>query len=1412
MMMPNIVKLIIALISIAAVSILLCAVNLNKKNRKKQSGLTIFAFIFSVAGSIAVLLDKDEILSIYNADQDGANEDILLLNLTVAVAYCLIKMIYCLIMKKASKDGQGEKEHVEGSFYSYDANYSQWFLVGKWVNVRALFKSFVVVETIVFGAFLGMTWIGGPKSSVWMFIFPIIALISTAEIYNYLNGYTKKEYDHQIYGEDAHSQKISNFYRIRDIYEKMFPHVLLSANTAADYMSRPGVIDTLKNIDKSDDAVDKITAQFFMQYEDRETYDIDAIEATRQMMKGKNVVFFNPFYRELGKYLILPIINALLSDKKVLVVLGRNSTKEDVKDWLNETIREYNHIRSLWRAEELSDRNPNCEIGILNYSQLYNINVIDANREFLKDTGFVMILEPSIIINTGQVGLSMIAEEVSDETAPTYCVIDRATDGMIDTLSHLLRTEFTNAVAAPVPKCIYSGMSWDADGDYLRQEMFDKETKFLGNGTELAAVAVKNQIPKVSWYGEKKAPIKDIKWIAGQHYHIISKYMNVPAQQQGIYDKIDFISNLWHVSGRREEYIIAEDEFCNMFSTMRTYLSRGEAQTFVNVLSENYLFRDYMRCNPLLFMSNPHAIPSIVPDYAKTERNLLIKLLFNMASGPVKSSEIEKELNLLDVKYESVLGALSDLLKKYTTADETIFTIKTVDDVQRGSNLEVEDTYEISKVVFNEQFAESLKTAYYIIEDEERSVNKIDARMYGHVTQNTLPGQFVTYDGKYYRVKSVSADGGVILRRASDLYDGRKYYKQVRKYHLEKPDGDDIVNLYNVMDIEIAEICRNIKVQTTGYLEMKSNNDLRSARLIDFTNDSDLHEKYNREYRNKRVLRIKLPETDDKIRFTICLLLSEAFRTIFPDSWQYIAVTTARPQDIEGMLNYTVYDLEGDYNEEYIYLIEDSDMDMGLLGAVEKNWMRFMEIIADYLNWHFEKMKEAPQKDPVVGKAVELPEDRKRDSLRKRMLQRIRQLFGVKKEENIEVPAVETAEEAKPEEQQTIQENEAENVYDLTDADETAEGTVGFSVADDGEASTYSLEEAEPEEAVLEEQQQNILDDVEGDGTVPAENEEDEFMPDVEENPDIVAIDGTDIFDNEGTPEEELYLEESFRDLGIAHIEKTRYQKECFLKFGFEEIDSRLHIEELRKYLTVRGWSNNALKEARTREVMTKNYLDFDAVNHCDFCGKPLSGVSYEKITDGRIRCNECASSAIDSSEEFVELFNSVIGTMESFFNIEYKVAVAAKMTDAKTIAKGAGCVFVPSTETAARVLGFAQRKKGNYSLFVENGSPRLATIDTVVHEMTHIWQYLNWDDKAITELYGKDRNRDIVYEGMAMWAAIQYLYMIGENSYAAQQELVAERRNDVYGEGFRLYRDKYPLIKDSSIIKISPFSTFPPL
>lgn len=923
------------------------------------------------------------------------------LNVVLVLGFIVIK----LILKKLTGISIRQKTDMPAAaenYYKEDRDLKIWVLQDGWRDFRDLMHVFSWCAALFCGLLLGIGYAAGLKSPLHVMAFPCAAMLVINEIRDFLDGYTKWEYGMSVSGENASANRVSAYFRVREILEKLFAPQLLSAHTGSEFGFRLGVTDEISRLVSSEDRLNRSAGEFYRTRGARYHLDPDSVTASVDLLHGRNVIFLNPFYRDLGEYVLLPIVSTLLGGKNILIISGRNSTREDIRTWMAGELNEYSRMQDLWRVSDLSERNPQCEVGILGFTQIYEPQVIDANRKFFKNTGFVFLIEPSRILNTGQIGLSLLAKGMNNGVEhPVYCVCDRNAEGLVDTLSHLFRTEFTDVAAMPEPHCIYTGMSWNANGDYIRQSLFNKETRYLGNGTELAAVAVRNQIPVVPWYSETKAPVRDIRWIAEQYYPAICSYANLPSQQKSMDEKFRFISNLWSSPQKKEAFIVVEDEFCNMFSTMRVYLSRGREQAFVNVLSENYLLRDYMRCNHGIFETDPSAVPSLVPDFAKTERNVILKLIILMANRPVTENEIRDEYSLIGIRADDISKLLAGMIRKYTFATEDILTMEvdqTVSDADSVSN-----RYFISPAKFEKYFADSLKNAYYLLEDEKRESDYIDAKLFEHVTQTNLPGQFVTYDGKYYQVKSISPENGIILRRASNLYRGRIYYRQVRKYHFENQEKPEPVSGRKVMDIEISYVRRNFSVETSGYLELNDNNDLRTARNVDFLAEkgSDV---FYRKYRNKTVLCLRLPDTTSEIRFTLCMLIAELFRTLFPDAWPYLAVLSDRPGNTAGMINYLVYQSDGIENPEEIYIVEDSDIDLGLLGAVERNLPRIFSVLADYLDWHFEKMVEPAAKDPVMGSVAlpkeEIHEAEKKRGLFARMANMIHKLFtGNKKAE-----------------------------------------------------------------------------------------------------------------------------------------------------------------------------------------------------------------------------------------------------------------------------------------------------------------------------------------------------------------------------------------------------------------------------
>ena len=1425
-------KILISLVVTALAVLLECVIHTKKHLRSKQSFFPIFALIYGLVFlglAYALRRDLEDLYRTLLHASSGFPEDeepttlftnagVFAANIAMIAGFCGMKLF--LVITRGKRPAK--RSAIRAAFYRFDDREGAWVLQEKWINFRRAVLCVLVTATLGAGVAAGLAWGGGMHSGyLQVYVFPAIMLIVLAEFYDFLTGPEGTETGDRFGGEPAGATRVSQYFRLREILEKLFPDQLLAAHTGSEFQENAGATDMLKAMASSTDRIDRIVADHFSHREKGMELDPDYIRATSNLMHRKSVIFSNPFYHDSGLYTLLPIVNTLLSDHRVLVITARASTQKDVAQWLQESIGKYTRVDALWSVGYLSDRKTDYEVGILTFRQLYDLKVLRENQKFFRQVDFVLLLEPSLIVNTGQLGLSLIASEIASEGGtPVYCVCDRRVNGLVDTLSHVLRTEMVEVSATPVPRNIYACMAWDADGDYGRQRLFDKQTQYLGGGVELASIAIKNQIPKVTWFSETKAPVRDIKWIAGQYYATICRGMNIPVQQKALFEKLEFVSNLWSTPPVRERFVIVEDEFCNLFSTMSMYLSRASRQIFINVLSESYLLRDYMRCNRTMFMSNPDTVPSLVPAYARTERNTVMQLILTMAFRPMTEDEIADELRIAGVETDDVFRTLTHLLHRYTDADDRVLTVRNLlRDDDSNENLRTYDTFQISPAAFDAFFASTLKTAYYLIEDERGDRECIDARLFGHIAQALLPGQLVTYDGKYYQAKYISPELGVILRRASDLYDGRKYYRQVRRYTFGPCESDALVRTCRINDIDLTVLRRDFSVETTAYLEMKSNHDLRTAHLLDFSGDP-AWEVLQRSYRNKNVLQLELPETTERMRLTFCIVLSEMLRSIFPNGWPYLAVMTPRQEDVEGMLNYMVYGLEGDVNPNLIYIVEDSTLDLGLLEAVERKFPALMELMTDYFDWHAEKLREYESKDPVMGEVVlpqaeqkQLQRERERESLFKRMVKRIRRIFGAKDEEETqEPPKPETpAEEPAPAEETAKPETPAEFTLDNgeTEAQKTepelppdepgAQEEYVLEAEEDGESATAS-EDSQPEEAPAEE-----APSAKTKTEAVSDEDEEAFVPEeTDEDADIVHVDGTDIFAPTGLDEDLDWLEDQFDQMGIRRMGKTRYQRECFLKFGYEEIDERIQTREVAAYLRAHSWGGGELYKARKR-VAYDIALEYDPSNCCDFCNKPLTGVSYERLADGRIRCNDCAATAISSLEEFQELFLKVRDTMEGIFGIQLNVPIDVITTDAVTIGAMTGLVFTPSTQYADRVLGFAQMSGGGFRIVIENGSPRLATIETISHELTHIWQYLNWNQNDIAARYGAN-NVDIVYEGMAMWTSVQFMYQIGEISQAAFAELNHEKRTDAYGVGFNLYRDKYPLLKEVGVVSLSPF------
>lgn len=1484
----GIFKFIVAGLPFAGLLLLVRAVNLKKANRGRQFALPgvallyslVFTYLlfrlggdpFGIQDKVALLLERIPALAgVAQAVMDFVSKYLLFItNALVVLVFLVVKAICLPIAGAIWKSRPGLMQATSTWFYEYDEEYQRWFLQERWKDFRGLMKAFWLAATLAAMVLMALSQQFPHWGAFAASPYPCFAALMLGEIVSLLEGYTRSEYEQDILGEDARSRRVVNLSKLRDLLRQLFGDRLLLEGTELESLGREGVTDLLEDLELEESPQARITAEYFQILKEGGTrLDVDDIISARALLEGESVLFCNPFYRDLTPYFLLPMSDTLMHRRKCLVIAGRKSTEPQIRDWMEQSLREYLKMGGLWRVGAVGDEDQDCEIGILSFSQLYDLEMLSARRDFFGQVGFVLMLEPSLILATGQVGLSLVVNYCDEgEHAPTYCMCDRNCDGLVDTLSHMIKQSITIVSATETPTCLHSEMCWSADGSYLHQRIMPDISRYLGVGTELAVASVKDQAPRVVWRSEKKFPVVDMKWIAGQYYQSICQYANLPMNQESVYEAIGFEADLWGTPKERETCLIVEDEFCNLLEMARLFLTRAEEEAFVNVISEDYLLRGYMQDNWRIFAADRKAIPTIVPDYARTERNATMRLMMMLVMGEaISEAAAEKELRLVGIKSDHICDTLNELICKYTLETRPV-VVPVVRDTVTGFELEsgTETMLRIrDKAEFLDHAGLSFRTAYYITEDDKENSSYMDAKLFGHIYQAVLPGQFFTYDGKYYEVRSVTPEKGVLVRRAADHIVGRRYYRQKRSYHLESRD-EESGRSRHINGLEVTICGYEISVETNGYLELDESNDLRRARevrIADNQRQGNEHFEYVRNYRHKNVLRLRLPETTEEVRYTICLLLMEVFRTVYADAWPYLAAVTAQTGKTRDALRGVLYTLDGSgspeqgnalVEEDCIYIIEDSDVDMGLLESVDRNLNRLLAIVTDFLDWHQEKMTTPDPPEPGPGE-VELPPQEKRGiwAAIKGFFRKIgnffRRLFGraPKEGEAGEATAPQPGQpgestDPKTERQRKKEQRRAEKQrkkeerarkraerkagraggepqpQDLPQSDngsqtgaapETGDGWDQVPQAQTGFAPEAESAPEGPDATARDQGSDSANGNLDAELKKPGDktiDEEDDHQVNrmAAADPNPIAGGGN----SGGTPEtprEDIGGED---EVSSRQGVTNRYQRTCYLLYGYDHIDGAIAVQDTLQFLRDLGFGDGELRRARKGENLREQ--ERQAEEYCDFCGLPLSGVAYDVLGDGRVRCVTCSASAIHTVQQFRDLYRRVLPTMETFYDIKLGMPVRVRTADARVIARKTGSVFRPTKAFDARAVGFASRDKDGFTIYIENGAPRLAAMETIAHELTHIWQYANWSTRQMDRLYGS--NRELVYEGMAMWAGIQFLYLIGETGFARRKEENTLLRDDAYGQGFRLFCQKYPLSRGTKCPEYNPFHTMPPL
>jgi hypothetical protein len=157
------------------------------------------------------------------------------------------------------------------------------------------------------------------------------------------------------------------------------------------------------------------------------------------------------------------------------------------------------------------------------------------------------------------------------------------------------------------------------------------------------------------------------------------------------------------------------------------------------------------------------------------------------------------------------------------------------------------------------------------------------------------------------------------------------------------------------------------------------------------------------------------------------------------------------------------------------------------------------------------------------------------------------------------------------------------------------------------------------------------------------------------------------------------------------------------------------------------------------------------------------------ELSDGRVVCQRCHRTGLNTHEEVEELRLKVLLTMKAF-GMDLKQPAPLKVVDAVEMATVSGHAWQPTHHHDARTMGVYGVSHYDEMLLVESGQPPEMLVWTLAHESAHDWHA---DSNPVFQALDEE-----IQEGFAQWAADEVARRLGYSEVAKRQL----SREDVYG------------------------------
>ena len=1277
-----------------------------------------------------------------------------------------------------------------GLFYDEDPDTGKRTIKLKYIKIKKIFRLasymlmglwllfFLFAQAPVLKSFRWFPYDFVNNTLNAMYLFPVLSLIILFEIADFLDGEEPGEV-HDITSGFVYDEK-TNGMIVADYKKAVKPLKEIFQDRYGADMAAP---ETIKKPENRETTYKSTLAKKIEQYlktppsspkKDREPLAAYIAEEDNpgilhlidSLEMGEDCLVDASLYADLSSSFMVYLNICLCRGENILILCADDLEVQNVSRFIQERLKTVNQFSAAWiiKTEYKAMQSGDCDILITTPTALEDESVQVGQEQFFEHVQ--MVLVPNTVkmlicyadsfewlIRSFSASGREYTEEESNSTEKDgfYAVSEQHVTLLM--LNEGLPAELRKTVSEITGRqlnayeCFYSQATtriivWHEEGSKAatrpQERLFGSSftTPYIGMIVPLGLASYQLTRTNINIISEK-LPYRDIMQSMQSHTSVVNEYLQ---DEQGM---VAFTDNMFYQYGHsaeRDPVLVMEDDAYNLPSVMRNAARyRGTRAALVHVLSPRYMLRDYFldrQKGQELDTAGEHGI---FPLYSQTDAIKLKEIASEFRHfGYITESRLLdklKDIEVLGIDPEDELETALEKYRSFILKKDVNRSLQTDYIFEWGERFNSKSTkFEYPRII---RLREGLlKKTIFSLEHEAKLLYGDSQQRLGfageNIYQHYLPGQAVVCGGTMYRVDRMNVQKGEISAVAApESMEAPTAFIQNRTYdiHLDLPSEqmeplwETPKKTYGMAEVRVSTIPdMHIHVKTSGYYSLLSYDPVLRPESIIYNELSE--QEIKKSERNLSapvtVFRMTAPQGTDTQRASqlLAVVMQELMKTFFPFSWQEIAVCPITMVKSQNSDKHTASPAKGETT-----------------GTVRR---------------------------PRTTAAI-----KKTDA----------EANTIQEEKCDTVPVPLTEEEV----MELLYAEKAHEIHLLNEEEREKEK--------ERETERKRQEETGEDEEQLEEERRRNEEKQHEEANRKEKRKQSFYKPFV--IPELIRKAYPELTEFPFAREENeigiLFIQDSCIDNGIAQslkkeldqpnsklmslardylewVNKGQPSEKNYLYFGYSELPECFDLSGLIDVLD------------QLPRVESKGKAEIEEIEEgCCYCGCRL-GTRYYILKDGigrgnRKVCEDCFKGRVHKKTELKRIYHEAEKYLQEF-DVEMPKDLKVRFASAKSIRK-----FIDQGDIRS-VLGFARIDKNE--LWVEIDAPEANIMQTLIHEMTHIWQHMHLD---FTKMTVEEAKR--LKEGHSSFMEVRYLMDAGKKVMARMTRKNLEKRKDEYGTGF---------------------------